>query len=452
MTLHEQTRRPMVQARRSWRPSLRAVGLIALGAPVALAAVIFDESLWSLGLLAFGLAGLALGLDAMMALRPGDLWAEWELPRLLFIGSSDPFKLHVSTHRPRPARLSILLDNADNLERRAVMVRDLDAGGVLEESIDLKPTRRGMARVSALWLRWTGPLGLMRYTLQFPLEAEIPVVPNTRAVRQAAIQFSAWDAFFGMKAQRQQGDGSEFEALREYVPGLDHRSIDWKHSARHRSLVCKEFRTERNHQIILAFDTGHLMSEPLEGAPRLDHAINAGLMLGYVSLRQGDRIGLHGFDAKLRVSAEPQGGMAAFTRLQRLSAELDYTSQETNFTLGLAELLGRLKRRSLVILQTDFVDSVTAALMVDNLHHLAKRHLVLFVTQRDPAMPAVLRHAPADFNDVSRSVIAADFLRERRIVFERLRRLGVHCLEAPRQQIGVELVNRYLAIKRQELI
>ena len=75
------------------------------------------------------------------------------------------------------------------------------------------------------------------------------------------------DAFFGSKVQRQQGDGSEFDALRDYAPGMDPRSIDWKHSARHRSLLSKEFQTERNHQIVLAFDTGQLMSEHLGAIP-----------------------------------------------------------------------------------------------------------------------------------------------------------------------------------------
>ncbi len=443
----------MTGARSSWRSTPRGVLVIAASAPIALLAVVFDEGLWALGLLALGLAVLAVGLDGMLALRPRDLQLDWEAPRLLFIGADDPFRVRLAALRPRRARIVLSLDSDERLAPCPAL--DLRLGppqAGLEADVILTPLRRGNARLGRLWLRWTGPLGLLRFTLSAPVETDIPVVPNIRAVRQAAIQFTAWDAYFGIKAQRQQGDGSEFEALRDYVPGLDHRSIDWKHSARHRALVCKEFHTERNHQIVLAFDTGHLMSEPMAGAPRLDHAINAGLMLGYMSLRQGDRIGLHAFDAKPRLTVDPQGGMAAFSRLQRLSAELDYSTEETNFTLGLAELLGRLKRRSLVILQTDFVDSVTASLMVDNLRHLARRHLVLFVTLRDPALPAALDQQPAAFDDVARSVIAADFLRERSIVFQRLRRLGIHCLEASREQVGVELVNRYLAIKRQELI
>ena len=118
------------------------------------------------------------------------------------------------------------------------------------------------------------------------------------------------------------------------MPGLDSRFIDWKHSARHRKLLCKEFRTERNHPIVLAFDTGHLMIEPVDGLPRLDHAINAGLLLAWVSLQGGDLVGLFGFDEMLRQYQQPRRGVSNFSHLLRATARLDYHHTETNFTLG----------------------------------------------------------------------------------------------------------------------
>src|SRR5438093_488493 len=78
--------------------------------------------------------------------------------------------------------------------------------------------------------------------------------------------------------------------------------------------------------------------EPLEGVPKLDHAIQAALLLAYVSLRSGDRVGLFAFDEKVRSFTEPTGGLHAFARLQAASADLQYSTGETNFTLGLAEL------------------------------------------------------------------------------------------------------------------
>ena len=121
----------------------------------------------------------------------------------------------------------------------------------------------------------------------------------------------------------------------------------------------------------------------------------------------------------------------------------------------LRELLrepGRLNRRSLVVLLTDFVDTTTAELMVENLQRLSRKHLVLFVSLRDGDLHATVEQRPASFGDVARAVIADDFLRERAVVLERLHRLGIHSVEAPATRISMELVNRYLLIKRQDLI
>ena len=157
----------------------------------------------------------------------------------------------------------------------------------------------------------------------------IHVVPNDpRRCAAAALQFIAPSTRCSARRRSsEQGEGSEFEALREYMPGLDHRSIDWKHSARHRKLVCKEFRTERNHQIVLAFDTGHLMQEPLDGIPKLDHAINAGLLLAFVSLKAGDRVGLYGVRCRRSTAiSQPIGGSAELRRVRAAGRPSSTTS------------------------------------------------------------------------------------------------------------------------------
>jgi uncharacterized protein (DUF58 family) len=255
----------------------------------------------------------------------------------------------------------------------------------------------------------------------------------------------------GLKVERFLGDGSEFESLREFVIGLDHRAMDWKASARHRKLLCQEFRAERNHQVVLAVDAGQLMSEPVGGVPKLDHAINASLLLGWFCLRTGDRVGMLGFDERVRNWAEPAGGMHTFRRLQAMSAEIDYCPVETNFTLTLADLSTRLKRRSLVVLFTDFLDTVTAELMIDNVTRLARKHLVLFVAVRDPSLEARALARPRTLGTLHEAVVAGDFGRERSIVLERLKRAGAHCIDTTPDQFSMALVNRYLDIKRREL-
>lgn len=435
------------------RPTLRTALLLALGIPVAVLPALFGDRTWVAWLFYCTVCLLAVGVDAVLV-APRRAPAVLAVPpTVLYIGSPETMTVEIRFRsRPLPAKLEAVCEVGPLLD--SVPQADLAVNaGRGSWAIALVPRRRGEAAIPEIYLGWTGPLGLMRFQVRRALDLRIPIVPDVQSVRRAALRFfGSKDPLSGEKQDLYQGDGSEFERMREFVPGLDHRAMDWKASARHRKLLCREFRAERNHQIVLALDTGHLMSEPLAGIPKLDHAINAALLLTYFSLKAGDRVGLYGFDKGPNVYVAPQSGMGAFSRLQVASAGLAYSTEETNFTLGLAELSIRLRRRSLIVLLTDFVDTVTAELLVDDLERLAGRHLVVFVAVGNPEIGSVAGARPGTVSDMARSMVASDLLRDREIVLHRLRRSGIQALDATPEGISPELVNRYLDIKRRELI
>jgi len=433
-------------------PTPRAIGLAAALFPLALLPALVHPRLVGAWLVAAGLVLAATGLDAILALPARRLAVEVATPPSLAVGEAGAAV--VTLRAPRAVRgVELLVDLHPDFAPQPPRTVDLAAGVAARVEVRLAARRRGTPSVDEAWLRWTGPLGLARRRSRARVGRRVPVVPNLRPVRAAALRyFGSRELTSGVQVERFVGDGSEFDALVEWVPGLDARAISWKASARHRRLLCQEFRAERNHQVVLALDTGHLMAEPLGAVPRLDHAVTSALLLAYVSLRLGDRVGLYGFDRAARAWAEPQGGVGAFPRLKALSAQLDYSTDETNFTLGLTELSARLRRRSLVVVFTEFVDTVTAELMIENLGRLARRQLVLFVALRDPALDAAARARPRRLGDVYRSVVASDFVRERERVLARLRRLGVLCVDAAPAELSTRLLNRYLDVKRRELI
>src|SRR5207253_9428278 len=129
------------------------------------------------------------------------------------------------------------------------------------------------------------------------------ITPDIQGVKDEALRMFSRDAPFGMKAQLETGEGADFHALKDFTTGMDLRSIDWTQSARHAKLIGREYRTERNHHVVLAIDSGRLMCAPLDGAPRVDRAINAALLLAFVSLKLGDRVRLFAFDARPRISS-----------------------------------------------------------------------------------------------------------------------------------------------------
>lgn len=428
------------------------LGMLA-GLPIALLAV-FMTSLWVIW--AAYVAGLILcaGLDLVLGLHPRQLTLDAQLSPMIYLGEPAQLTLNIQGRRwSRTTPLQVRFEVEGELEELETVNLRFDGMGKAATHVELKPLRRGELQVSRAYVRWPGPLSLFERTHEVELELKAQIIPNINAVRRAALRLATHHSFMsGTKQRRYIGDGSEFESLREYMPGLDIRGIDWRASARHRKILCRENRSERNHRVIIAFDTGHLMRASIDGMPRLDHAINAGLLLGYLSLKIGDQVGLYAFDSATRAYCEPAAGVKQLQRLQHAAAGLEYSSDETNFTLGVSELAQRLRRRAVIIVMTDFTDSVTAELMVENMQWMARRHLLIFVGIRDPALDQTALVHPDALLDVNRAVVAGDVLRERSLVFERLRRQGIFCIDAMPSQLSVELINRYLDIHRRELV
>jgi uncharacterized protein (DUF58 family) len=432
------------------RPTARALALAALGLPLALLPAVAAARLWTLWPAFLGLLTLALGADAQLAPRRRQLAASLELPAAIAIGEGAEARL--TLRAPWRLPVTVAVDLSDKLEPQPRLRGEASVEGG-ELACRLVPKRRGRIVVERLWVRYTGPLGLVARVAVIELGREAVVVADTRPVRAAALRFAAErQSRAGQKIERYTGDGSEFDSLREYVRGDDARVIDWKASAHHKKLVARQHRAERNHQVVLAIDTGRLMAEPLGGVPRLDHAVTAALLLGYVSLRAGDLAGLAGFDARLGLWLAPRAGLGVFQALQRTAGRLEYSAAETNFTLALTTLGARLTRRSLVVVLTEFVDTVTAELMIENLSRLARRHVVIFVAMQDPGLAALAAAPPDDLRALNRAVVAAGLLRDREVVLRELAQRGIYALDAAPGRVHPRLVNTYLEIKRRERV
>lgn len=434
--------------RATFIPTARAALLVAAAAPVALLLAVFVPGSWAAApLLATAVLAL-VWVDALLAGRAEDV-------RLTIIpdvevGEEGWLQLFARFGRGLRSRVHCALASDARLlpgGRAEQALFRLD-DGAWQVAIGYRPTRRGTGEIEELWLRWAGPLGLGARQLRKPVEQDVRVWPNLAPVRSPALQTFLKDSQFGLIARRMRGEGTMFEALAEYQPGMDRRRIDWKASARHAHLYAKEYEAERNNQIVFAFDLGQAMCEPVGGLARIDRAVTAALTTSYVALKGGDRVALFGFAARPELFTPFVTDTRDFRRLQVAAAGLDYHAQEPNFTLALATLAGRLQRRSLIVVFSDFTDPTSAQLMIESIGRLTARHLVLFVTMHDDELEGMAQDDPADLQRLAMAVSADALLRQRALVLSKLRQLGVDVIEAPFDRIGTRLIDAYLAIKR----
>lgn len=434
-------------------PTERAAWIAAGLAPVAVVIAATAPGAWVIAPILGGALLLLIALDGVLT---GKLEG-WEIRTGEDIEVGQPSVLAITARfagrQPRRAEAALACDARLADEGRiAFALAPVPNGEGWRGETTLTPTRRGTAQVERAWMRWEGPLGLGARQVDYSLDKPVRIWPDLSPVRSPDLQTFLRNAQIGLINRRIRGEGTQFEALSEYEPGMDRRRIDWKASARHTRLYARENESERNNQIVFAFDCGQAMCEPVDGLPRIDRAVSAALTCGYVALKGGDKVALFGFARRPQLMTPFIADARAFHRLQSAAAGLDYEPVEPNFTLALATLTAKLKRRSLVVVFSDFTDPTAAELILESLGRLVNKHLVLFVTMADSEVEDLIAAPPGDIATLARSVTADSLAQQRKLVLTRLRRLGIDVLEAPWERIGPRLIDRYLAIRSSEAI
>ncbi|MDM7984164.1 MAG: DUF58 domain-containing protein [Maricaulis sp.] len=424
------------------RPTVRLL-LVALGA-LAMTGVMIPLVEGWLALLPWLVLGGFLFADITASWRPG--------LRMRLIGANQIFasesrSLQLELSQPAPRGLSISIEWPEGISGPGDV--RVEPGQTLSE-LTIHGRRRGRWSVGRTWPRWQSRFALIEFTPRIQLSFEITVLPDLRPITSGEIDVSVHTSLHGQKASFAEGEGSEFHQLRDYFPGESLRRVDWKRSARQRRLLSKETRAERNHNVIIALDCGYLMREEFAGLAKLDHAINAALSVAWAASVGGDKVGLFTYDSQPRNWLPPAAGRQAFPKLRRTLADVAYGDRESNHTLALATLNGSMKRRGLVIVFSDFVDTTTAELMLEQIGYMSKRHLVIFIALRDPETSALSRDAAQDLDIAAEAVAASDHARERKLVLERLHRLGVVVLDTEPGSLTPKLVSTYLDLKARE--
>lgn len=406
-------------------PTQRAVALVLAAAPLALVLGVARPGGWLLAVLwIFAVLVLTL-LDGALAPRLRDADLATAFPGSVEVGDKVELVPAAGPALRYAADVSAPIEPA-------------------ERPLTYAAARRGTARVARIWARVAGPLGLAWRQRSRAEDGEVRVLPSLRPVREQGMRQFLRSRQFGSRIRPDSGDGTEFQSLTDFQPGMERRAIDWKASARHFSLLAREFRTERDNSVVFAIDCGRAMSEPIDGQPRIDRAVSAALLAAFVALKSGDQVRLFGFAGRPSADSGSVSGASGFATLHRTAAGIDYGTQESNYTLSLVTLDQRLQRRSLVILFTEFTDPTAAELMIAAAARMLRRHRLLFVLFHDTELDSILGARPEAPDDVIRANVAHTLIRERRIVIERLKRLGIDVLEANPDDLALALAERYV--------
>jgi uncharacterized protein (DUF58 family) len=395
-----------------------------------------------------GVLALLAVVDALAAVPVGALRLEREQESsTLRLGTSTDVALRVTN--PTRRRAVLLLRDAWEPSAGAVPARHrlvVPAGERRRVVTTLTPTRRGDRDAVRVTVRSVGPLGLAARQGRRAVPARVRVLPPFSSRRHLPARLARLRELDGRRAVQVRGQGTEFDSLREYVPGDDVRSLDWRASARSTELVVRTWRPERDRHVLIVIDTGRSAAVRVGDAPRLDAALDTALLLAALASRGGDRVDLLALDREVRASVQGATAGDLLPALVTAMAPLEPRLVETDVRLLAATVLGRAGRRSLVVLLTGLDEAAVREGLEPVLPALLHRHTVLVAAVADPEL-AVLAAGRGDAEAVYTAAAAETARAARHRVAERLTRRGVEVVDADPDDLPPAVADRYLALK-----
>ncbi|MFF7993854.1 DUF58 domain-containing protein [Kitasatospora xanthocidica] len=426
----------------------RTALLAALGALVVGLLLPSAAGIW----LVTGAVLLAVAVDLVLAAPVRDLRLGRGGATTVRLGEPATVELTVTNPSGRPLR-ALVRDawapsawrpgTAETASRHALTV----PGGERRRAVTvLTPSRRGDHRAHRVTVRSFGPLGLAARQGSHLVPWTVRALPPFASRKHLPSRLARLRELDGRTSVLTRGQGTEFDSLREYLPGDDVRSIDWRASARRNTVAVRTWRPERDRHILVVLDTGRTSAGRVGDAPRLDAALDAALLLTALATRAGDRVDLLAHDLRKRAAVAGCSAHEALPAFTNAMADLEPALHETDLRALVSTALKMAPQRSLIVLLT----GLDAAPVEDGLRPLlpllTKRHEVVLASVSDPRLDD-LAAGRGTVEAVYGAAAAEQTRADRRATADRLTRHGVTVLDAPPARIAPVLADTYLALK-----
>ncbi|MET7686191.1 DUF58 domain-containing protein [Streptomyces sp. NPDC005423] len=310
----------------------------------------------------------------------------------------------------------------------------------------LRPTRRGDRRADRVTIRSYGPLGLFTRQGAHAVPWTVRVLPPFTSRKHLPSKLARLRELDGRTSVLTRGEGTEFDSLREYVPGDDTRSIDWRATARHSTVAVRTWRPERDRHLLLVLDTGRTSAARVGDIPRLDASLDACLLLAALASRAGDRVDLLAYDRRVRALVQGRAAADVLPSLVNAMAPLEPQLVETDSRSLAATALRTAPRRSLIVLLTSLDAAPVEEGLLPVLPQLTQRHTVLVASVADPHI-ALMASGRGNTEAVYEAAAAAQAQTERDRTAEKLRRHGVTIVDAIPDELAPALADAYLTLK-----
>src|SRR3989442_6977993 len=400
------------------------------------------------------LIGAAI-FDAWNSRLPARVGIERHFGGRFAVGAETEVRLEIANHTPRDISLIVKDEYPPQMKLSGAREARVDVDAQTSAALvyGLTPPKRGRFEFGLIALRYRSRWRLVWSQTRVGEPASVKVYPNMRRAREAELKALGARSFVAARRKSQwRGEGRDFESLRDYVRGDEMRHISWTATARRGKLVTRQYQMERDQTILIALDTGRLMTARIENETKLDSAVHAALALMSAAARAGDNAGLLVFGRRHKVFLPPKRGAehldAALEALYPIEPEMI----EPSYSRAFEFVAANSRRRSLVIVLTDLVDEEGSRELLQSLKLLRPRHLPLVVTIADRDLKAVVREIPEDERELFTQSVAEEVMHQREAALRLVESQGGLALDVTAAALAPKLLETYLRVKERGLL
>lgn len=376
------------------------------------------------------------------------------LPEKLSNGDKNSIEIEIKNNYPFKVLTKIIDEVPLQFQKRDFLIeRRIESNNKLHFEYILEPKERGEYSFGNLNVFAQSPIGLVSRRFTFQKDTILPCYPSFIHLRKYELVALKNEFLLGgIKKIRKLGNTIEFEQIKEYVPGDDIRTINWKATSKRNQLMVNQYQDERAQRVYMLIDMGRTMQMPFNGLSLLDYSINAAMALSHIILKKSDRAGMMTFSKKTenKVFAENRPGQLKKISQSLYNVQTDF--YESDFSRLYQDVRFHIGQRSLLLLFSNFETLDAVNRQMKYLRGIAKNHLLVIIFFKNSELQDLIHKKPENIQEVYDQIIAEKFEYEKKLIIHELRKHGIHSVYTLPKNLNIEVINKYLEIKARGIL
>ncbi|WP_194777339.1 DUF58 domain-containing protein [Pararhodonellum marinum] len=409
--------------------------------------------LWT-SLLLFAIS-LTVLLDILLLYKPNEaILAVRKLPEKFSNSDPNPVPVQVTNNYRLRMDLVIIDEIPVQFQKRDfIKTMQLAPNETKTFTYELTPRQRGEYIFGYLHLYVSSPIGLITRRYSFDQNQSVKVYPSFIQMKQ--YDFLSIDhrkTNFGLKKIRRLGHTMEFEQIKEYIPGDDVRTINWKATAKKGALMVNQFQDEKSQPLYSIIDVGRVMKMPFNGLSLLDYAINSTLAFSNIALKKQDKVGLLTFSNQIHQSLPASSKKSYLLSISDMLYNVNTKFLDSDFGLLYGVIKRKITHRSLLLLYTNFEHISSLKRQLPYLKGLSQQHVLVVIFFDNTELKQLLDKEAQNLSGIYQKTIAQKFDYDKRLMVKELEKHGIQTILTAPENLTVNTINKYLEIKSRGIL